>query len=192
MLVCVAPVIFSYIAYYVAPPQHSTNYGDLISPQIELPPLSVQTVDGAAFDWNVLKDKFVFVMFARQSCPESCVKQLYHARQVRATTGESRQRIERLLVMLDGTQPTAEVKQLYEGTQMIHASSAQIASYFPVPVGDELSDHIFVIDHLGHVMMRFPKDADPNKTKKDIAKLIKLTAGWLKVKSSNAAGGKAQ
>jgi hypothetical protein len=32
-----------------------------------------------------------------------------------------------------------------------------------------------MIDPLGNLMMRFPKDPDPNKIKKDISKLLKAS-----------------
>ena len=35
--------------------------------------------------------------------------------------------------------------------------------------------HIFVVDPLGHVMMRFPVDVDPNRMKKDIARLLRAS-----------------
>jgi hypothetical protein len=37
-------------------------------------------------------------------------------------------------------------------------------------------DHIYLIDPLGNLMMRFPKHADPNKVKKDLAKLLKASS----------------
>jgi hypothetical protein len=33
-----------------------------------------------------------------------------------------------------------------------------------------------MIDPLGNLMMRFPKNADPNKIKKDISKLLRASA----------------
>jgi hypothetical protein len=37
-------------------------------------------------------------------------------------------------------------------------------------------DHIYLIDPLGNLMMRFPKNAEPAKVKKDIGKLLKASA----------------
>jgi len=45
-----------------------------------------------------------------------------------------------------------------------------------VEEGTTASDHIYMIDPLGNLMMRFPKDADPNKIKKDLYKLLKASA----------------
>jgi glutathione peroxidase-family protein len=42
--------------------------------------------------------------------------------------------------------------------------------------GGKVEEHIYLIDPLGNLMMRFPKDADPSKVKKDIGKLLKASA----------------
>jgi len=38
-----------------------------------------------------------------------------------------------------------------------------------------LADHIWLIDPLGNLMLRWPKDADPNRMKKDLIKLLKVS-----------------
>ncbi|MDP3138911.1 MAG: cytochrome C oxidase subunit I, partial [Burkholderiaceae bacterium] len=35
--------------------------------------------------------------------------------------------------------------------------------------------HIYVIDPHGNLMLRFPRDADPRKMVKDIARLLKIS-----------------
>jgi len=51
-----------------------------------------------------------------------------------------------------------------------------LKAWLPVEAGDRAEDHLYLIDPLGNLMMRFPKDADPGKVKKDIAKLLKASA----------------
>ncbi len=41
--------------------------------------------------------------------------------------------------------------------------------------GDAGADHIWVVDPLGNLMMRFPSNADPNRTKRDLAKLLRAS-----------------
>ena len=48
ILVCVAPVIASYLAYYVFPPSERTNYGALIEPQRPVPPIAAELVHAPA------------------------------------------------------------------------------------------------------------------------------------------------
>jgi hypothetical protein len=45
----------------------------------------------------------------------------------------------------------------------------------PVEAATALSDHIFLIDPLQNLMMRFPRNPDPAKTRKDLQKLLKAS-----------------
>jgi glutathione peroxidase-family protein len=47
-----------------------------------------------------------------------------------------------------------------------------------LPVEDNTvpEEHIYLIDPLGNLMLRFPKNSDPNKMKKDINKLLRASS----------------
>ena len=56
-----------------------------------------------------------------------------------------------------------------------------MAKWLPVDAGSSAADHMYLIDPLGNLMMRFPKgaesgDAERTKVKKDIGKLLKASA----------------
>src|SRR3990172_1815052 len=40
-----------------------------------------------------------------------------------------------------------------------------------LPVAGSVADHIYVVDPLGNLMMRYPRDADPLRMLKDVARL---------------------
>ena len=63
-----------------------------------------------------------------------------------------------------------------EGTRFVRVKPEVLRSWLPVEAGAGMEDHIYMIDPLGNLMMRFPKNADPNKIKKDIAKLLKASS----------------
>ena len=60
LLVCAAPVIASYLAYYVMPPLGRTNFGDLIEPQRPIPDLRLSGADGAAVKFGGDEDERVW------------------------------------------------------------------------------------------------------------------------------------
>ena len=47
-----------------------------------------------------------------------------------------------------------------------------------------LQDHIWVIDPSGNLMLRWPKNAESNGVKRDIAQLLKVAAGWVRIDAS--------
>jgi hypothetical protein len=51
-----------------------------------------------------------------------------------------------------------------------------LSTWLPVEQGGDASQHMYLIDPLGNLMMRFPKDADPAKVKKDLGKLLKASS----------------
>jgi hypothetical protein len=59
---------------------------------------------------------------------------------------------------------------------MLRVQPEVLKAWLPAESGTTPADHIYLIDPLGNLMMRFPKDADPNKIKKDIAKLLKASS----------------
>ena len=55
MLICAAPVVASYFAYYVVRPEGRRVYGELIDPQRPLPRLIATSREGAPVDLRTLK-----------------------------------------------------------------------------------------------------------------------------------------
>ncbi len=175
--ICAAPVVASYYAYYFVRPEARSNYGELIDPQRPMPALHLKTLDGRAFDEAALRGKWTMLMVAGGDCVAACVERLYHIRQVRLTTGKDRDRVQRVWLIPDAVPlPTAVIRE-YDGTEMLRADPAELVRWLDLdgPGGDDYADHIYMVDPLGNLMMQFPLDADPNKTKRDLAKLLRAS-----------------
>lgn len=176
--VCASPLIFSYLTYYVIKPEGRTNYGTLLDPrQYPLPPtLGAVTLDGKAGALDAYKGKWIMLHVDGAECAEACRKKLYDMRQLRTATGKERERIERVWLITDEKPLDTVLMREYDGTQMLRVKPEVLHAWLPVEAGATLADHIYMIDPLGNLMMRFPKSADPNKIKKDIAKLLKASS----------------
>lgn len=175
LAICAAPVVASYLAYYYVKPSARSNYGVLVEPQRPVPPLTLTTLDGRRFDPSRLRGKWTMLMVAGGDCDQGCRNRLYHLRQVRLTTGRERDRVQRVWLVTDRVPLPTELIREYDGTEMLHADATELARWLPAEPGEPAgawADHIYVVDPLGNLMMRFPLDADPNKTKRDLAKLL--------------------
>ncbi len=173
--VCVAPVVASYLMYYVFPPGGRTNYGDLIVPQRATPALALQRTDGTAFDLTQLRGSWLMVKVDSADCAESCRKQLWLMRQLRTMQGKDADRIERVF-LVTGEVPLAEaLLREVEGTVVLRARRAELERFLPAADGARLEDHIFLIDPLGNLMLRWPTEADPARMKRDLGKLLKAS-----------------
>ena len=183
LAICAAPLIASYVVYYFVRPDARSNYGTLIEPQRPMPALHLKTLDGRAVDSGTLRGKWLMVMVAGGDCPRACEDRLYHLRQVRLTTGKDRDRVVRVWLIPDDTPLPTMLMREYDGTAMLRADPKEIARWLgegsnasnQSRFADDYADHIYMVDPLGNLMMRFPIEADPNKTKRDLAKLLRAS-----------------
>ncbi len=175
LVVCAAPVIASYLTYYVIKPEGRTNYGELVQPQHEVASLAATALEADSRTLSELRGKWVMLTVAVAGCDKACQDRLYAIRQVRLTTGKERERVERMLIVTDDGRPDASLLQAHEGMHVVRADAAQVARMFPAASTGQPSDHIFIVDPMSNLMMRFPKDADPNRMKKDLSKLLRAS-----------------
>ena len=177
-LVSAAPVIASYLAYYVFKPGHgTTNYGTLVEPQRPIPEALVVT-DEAGKPMKLASLRGVWLMIAADTsaCDKACATKLYFMRQIRATQAGERQRIVTVWLRTDGLPVPDAIKTAYADTRMLIADPAAIAAWLPAEPGTRDVDHIYLVDPNGNLMMRFPKDPNPSKIKGDVTKLLKWSS----------------
>jgi hypothetical protein len=172
--VCVAPVLASYLAYYVFPPGGRTNYGDLIE-QRPLPGLSTRLQDGASFDLRGLRGRWVMLTVDAAACAGPCRDRLWQMRQLRLASGKDADRIERVLLAVDDAPLDTVLMREYDGTHFLRADRAELLRLLPAGDGTRIEDHVYLIDPLGNLMLRWPKDADPQRMKKDLSRLLKAS-----------------
>ena len=176
LLVCAAPVILSYLMYYVIKPEGRTNYGELLDPrQHPVPVMTATDLEGRTRNLNEFQGKWIMLNVDGGACDEICNRQLYEIRQLRTAQGKERDRIERVWLITDSAAVPEQIMQEYEGTHMLRVDADAIKSWLPAEAGATVMDHVYMIDPLGNLMMRWPKDADPNRMKKDIGKLMKAS-----------------
>ena len=44
-----------------------------------------------------------------------------------------------------------------------------------LPATGAVSDHIYLVDPLGNLVLRYPRDADPTRIKKDLSRLLRAS-----------------
>lgn len=181
LLVCAAPVIASYLTYFVIRPGGRTNYGELIQPTRALPELGLKTLDGAAVASPSLKGQWLLVVVGPAACGDACEKRLFMQRQLREMLGRDRDRLDKLWLVTDGQRPAASLVAAAAAApamQILQADGAAVAKWLAPAAGHALEDHLYIVDPMGEWMMRMPADADPQKVKRDLERLMRASAGW--------------
>lgn len=175
--VCAAPIITSYFMYYVVKPESRTNYGTLIDPRhFPIPSLASTTLDGQPAGLEQFNGKWIMLQVAGGDCDEACKTRLFAMRQLRLMQGKDMDRIERVWLITDSKPLDSIVMREFDGTNLLRVDAKRLEAWLPVDVGTRVEDHLYVIDPRGNLMMRFPKDADPNKVKKDLSKLLRASS----------------
>jgi hypothetical protein len=168
----VAPVAASYLLYYFWQPDHTVNYGELIEPRL-LPDPALTLADGASFRLSQLKGRWTLVTIDAAACDENCERKLVYTRQLRLTQGKNMDRVERVWLLTDAVAPSPKVVTEQPGLVAARATTELLAA-FPVAPG-AAADYIYLVDPLGNLMMRFPRDPDPRLMIKDLARLLKAS-----------------
>jgi hypothetical protein len=184
LLVCAAPLIASYVTYYVIKPQQRTNYGTLIDQRAHpLPALATTTVDGRPQSLAALKGKWIMLMTAPGACAAPCQQQLLAMRQLRLMQGKEMERIERVWLITDHAPLDTFIMREFDGTHMLRvgteADAGAVTGWLPADAGTTSADYLYLIDPLGHLMMRFPRDPQlqqVRKVYKDLNKLLRASS----------------
>jgi hypothetical protein len=170
--VAIVPAVAAYGLFHFWRPGAFTNYGQLLPPA-PIADIGVRQADGSQFRLDALRGKWVLLMVDSGSCDAFCRRKLFQMRQVRLTQGKDMERIERTWLIDDDVRPSSELAAEYEGTWVVPARGSAIL--LQLPADGSVRDHIYIVDPLGNLMMRYPRDADASKMKKDVTRLLKVS-----------------
>ncbi len=170
-LMC-APVIISYTLYFLEYRPESTHYGDLL-PIVKVTGKGTNQSDNTILRMKDLHGKWVLLTVDSGHCDEACQKKLYFIRQVRLVQGKEKHRIERLWLINDNVTPDVELAKQHEGAFFVNAKDSEILSF--IETKELQTRHIYLIDPIGNLMMRFPENVDGTKMGKDIKRLLHVS-----------------
>lgn len=181
----IAPVLASYLAYYVLPPSQRTNFGVLIEPQRPVPELELRTLDGQPFQLKSLAGKWTLLAVDRADCELACADKLFAMRQQRLMAGKDRERVERVWLIEDSAPLSTLLMREHEGMHMLRADGASLRAWLPAAEGGRIEDAIFVVDPFGNLMLRWPAQGEPRAIKRDLSRLLRASSQWLYLDRTN-------
>ena len=181
LLVCAAPVIASYLTYYVVRPEGRRNFGELIEPQRPLPDLMAQAMDGTQVNLRTLQDQWLLISVAGAQCDTVCAKHLYLQRQLREGLGKNKDRLDWVWLIEDTAPVPAEILPALKTATVLRVPAQVLQTWLLPAQGAKLSDHLYLVDPLGNWMMRFPAlltaEQAPN-AKRDLERLMRASDSW--------------
>lgn len=172
MALLLAPVIISYALHYSDYRPGSINYGELIDME-DFEGSGVNQVDNTIFRSRDIHGKWTMLMVDSGNCNEYCDQKLYKMRQVRLVQNKEMHRVERLWLIDDNAKIDSSLLEKYEGTMFVNAKDSDFLESLKPAESQRL--HIYLVDPIGNVMMRFPENADPSEMVKDLKRLLHVS-----------------
>jgi hypothetical protein len=181
LLVCAAPVIASYLTYYVVRPEGRRNYGELIQPQRTLPDLATATLDGAPAKLPALKGQWLLVSVGGGACEALCQQHLYLQRQLRESVGKEKDRVDWVWLVTDAAPVPPDIAAALQKATVLRVDAPALAQWLEPAAGHALAEHLYLVDPMGNWMMRFPAGMDAAgaaKAKRDLERLLRASSSW--------------
>ena len=182
LLVCAAPVLASYFAFYVLRPDGHSNYAALIEPPRAMPAdLPLADLEGRPVNATTLRGHWLLVVVGRGGCDSDCEQRLYMQRQLREMAGRERDRIDKLWLVTDDAAVAPALRAALAaapGTKVLRVPSQALQRWLAPAGGESLESHLYLVDPMGRWMMRAPPHADPAKFRRDIDRLLRASASW--------------
>jgi hypothetical protein len=182
LLTCAAPVVASYLAYYVIRPQGRSNYATLIDPAREMPAaLPLTDLDGNAVPARSLLGQWLLVAVDTADCASACEKKLYAQRQLREMTGRERDRIDKVWFVTDSAPVRPELRTALAAapaTQVLRVNVAELSRWLAPAAGESIESHLYLVDPMGRWMMRAPPQLDAARFRRDIERVLRASSSW--------------
>jgi len=181
VLLSLAPVLAAVLAYFNPDwrPDGSVAYGTLIEPQRSIPPsaaLQANTLDGKPFDVATLKGKWLLIAADSGDCQDACARKLFILRNSHASQGKNVERLARVWFITDDAPVPERVLEAYKGTVMLRVKPEQLKAFLlaesPNAAAKTLAEPMWIIDPHANLILQYPPNAEPEKVRKDITKLV--------------------
>lgn len=181
LAVCAAPVVASYFTYYVIRPTQQRSFGELMAEQAALPAVQARTLDGRTVALDTLKGQWLLVSAGSGRCAQQCENNLYLQRQLRESLGKDKERLD-WVWLIDDEQPVdARLLPALAQATVLRMPPGVVTQWLKPAAGHALQEHLYVVDPLGHWMMRFPADLDKasaGKARRDLERLLRASSSW--------------
>jgi hypothetical protein len=181
LLICASPVVASYWTYYVIRPEGRRNYGELIEPQRPLPAVATLSLSGEASPLTALKGQWLLLSVGTGACDSTCQQRLYFQRQLRETLGKDKDRLDRVWLIQDDAAVAPTLMPALAQATVLKVKAQDLQAWLPPAPGQSLDAHLYLVDPLGNLMMRFPAHMDAagaGKAKRDLERVLRASAFW--------------
>jgi len=187
-LVFTVPVCAAYLALYTGwwQKQGSTEHGQLLVPPVQFNSLQLRDNANKLLTTHFLQKHWLLIYIPPAQCSAACENSLFLMQQLKTSLGPDDERVKLALLFTQPNSTAAQkLKTLYPQFTPLHAHAPTLnqalAPFFLLPKALlKMEDHLYIMDPLGEVMLRYPTYSDPKESilqgrglLKDLKKLLK-------------------
>ncbi len=174
-----APLAVSFYLYYASGwrPGGQVNRGELIAPARSLQSVSLVTAEGVNTDPQFLRGRWTLLYIGNGACDAQCRTALYTIRQVRLALAEKMDRVQRVFLYRGSCCDSQFFATEHAGliaANIDSQSGQELLQAFPDD-GAALVGHIYLVDPLGNLMMRYAPEVAAQGMIQDLKRLLKLS-----------------
>lgn len=156
-------------------PGSTRNHGELLEPAVRLPRFDLVTASGQRIDRDSLSGQWQLLHFRADGCNQDCLDSLYWLRQIRLAQDRHQPEVALIFVTpvaLD-REVLGEIRQLAADYRVLEGvAGSTFTDLLPDAGVDAIS---YILDPDGHIILRYPQDADFNGMRRDLSRLITWT-----------------
>ena len=169
--VCLLPLAAALMFRYVWTLPTVPSLGEVVTPQA-FPYEQLIDLKGKPLVHEAVTDGWLMVYAAPGACDTACQQALYLTRQSRTAQGKGSLRLERLWVITDATEPTAELVAAHPDLTL--ARPLALESVIGLGGIKASPRYIHLVDRRGQIVMRYSDTPEPMKFIKEVGRLIKF------------------
>jgi len=176
-----APVALAYFIYFFIDVSSFTNRGEILNPIVNIGAFSLKDAQGKKIPLEKLTYKWRLISFLDKNCNKACTKRLYDSRQVHASLGKNRHRVDRMFIHFEPASDDLQklIDEKHPGVIHVYGNDKIISNLLEGSVIDKDShirdNVIYIMDPMGNVMMRFTQDQPDKDFLYDLRKLLKAS-----------------
>jgi hypothetical protein len=130
---------------------------------------------------TALKGQWLLISVASGACDAPCQQRLYFQRQLRETLGKDKDRLDRVWLIQDDEPVSASLMPALTQSSVLRVNAKDLTDWLLPTKGQSVENHLFLVDPLGNLMMRFPANMDvagAAKAKRDLERVLRASAFW--------------
>ena len=181
VIACSVPAVAAYFIYFVMQPQGHALIGELIQPVRPIPDVMASGLDGSPRPLSGLKNQWLLVSAGPGGCDPACAKRLFLQRQLRESLGKDAARVDRVWLVTDAAPLDKVLEANMRDAVILRLPEAEVARWLAPASGQAAGNHLYLVDPMGNLMMRFPATLDLNgaaKARRDLEVLLRASASW--------------